>query len=183
MKANEKIQIFISREVKSEYVVHIRGEIEAFEDYVEVFETLSNISENDTLTVVLNTPGGCCSTGWALIDAIQEVPCPVLMHVSYPTYSMGALLAMCGDFLTIAEDSYIMFHDFSTSTRGKGGDMALYINNYREVFIKRFNKLAQPFLTKKECRDMFAGLDIYIHDNSPELKERVKRHFKQPKEV
>ena len=179
MAAAEKHQIFTTKHVSIDYVLELRDGIESFEDYVDVFKMLNTITDKDTLEVRLNTPGGDCSVGWALIDAIQSVPCPVHCIVTYPTYSMGALLAVCGDMLTICDDTYIMFHDFSSGMKGKGGDMALYLNNYREVFVKRFNKLCQPFLSKKESRDMFNGLDIYIHDSCPTLATRIDRHFKR----
>jgi len=176
--SKNKMAIYHNSIVTRNATIEIKGAIENFEDYDPIFKLLPTLEEKDSLIVKLNTPGGCCSVGMELIDAIVAVPCNVHCIVTYPTYSMGALLALCGNQLTIADNSYIMFHDFSSGMRGKGGDMKLYIDNYREVFIKRFNKLCTPFLSKKESADMFNGKDIYIHDTDPSLPDRMKRHFR-----
>jgi len=176
--SKNKMAIYHDDVVTRNVTIEIKGAIEEFEDYDAIFKLLPTLKEKDSLIVKLNTPGGCCSVGMELIDAIQAVPCPIHCIVTYPTYSMGALLALCGDHLTIADDSYIMFHDFSSGMSGKGGDMKLYLDNYREAFVKRFNKLCLPFLSKKESAAMFNGKDIYIHDTDPSLPDRMKRHFR-----
>lgn len=158
--------------------VYIRGTIEEFEDYDDLVKELSKATENDFVVVHLNTPGGDCSIGFFIIDQIMQVPCPVHVVVEYPTYSMGAIMAMCGDDLTIEQDSYIMFHDYSGGSRGKGEETAAYINNYRKVFKDKFTRLCKPFLTQSEVNKMFKGEDIYIHHDDPSLKERIARHFK-----
>ena len=173
-----KVQMYHDDTIVRDTVIEIRDSIESYEDYYDVFKFLPTLKASDNLTIAIDCPGGRCDVGFALIKAISVVPCIIKCVVTAPSYSMGALLAMCGDHLVLEEDSYIMFHDFSSGMSGKGGDMALYLNNYREVFIKRFNKLCTPFLTKKESANMFNGKDIYIHDNDPTLQERIKRHFR-----
>jgi len=181
--SENKVQMFHDDTVVRNTVIEIRDSIESYEDYYDVFEFLPTLKASDMLTINIDCPGGRCDVGFALIKAISSVPCIIKCVVTAPTYSMGAMLAICGDHLVMEEDSYLMFHDFvlhdfGSGMSGKGGDTALYVNNYREVFIKRFNKLCTPFLTKKESANMFKGKDIYIHDNDPTLQERIKRHFR-----
>jgi ATP-dependent protease ClpP protease subunit len=161
-----------------EFDFYIRGDIECFEDYDDLIKEFSKVSSDDSVVIYLNTPGGDCSVGFFIIDQIIQLPCPVHMVVQYPTYSMGAIMALCGDALTIQEDAYIMFHDYSGGSRGKGEETADYVNNYRKVFKDRFNRICTPFLTKKESEKMFEGKDIYIHHDDPSLESRCKRHFK-----
>lgn len=157
---------------------YIRGAIEDFKDYDDLLDDFNNVTENDSVVIYLNTPGGDCSIGFFLIDEIMQLPCHVHMVVQYPTYSMGAIMALCGDKLTIEKDSYIMFHDYSGGSHGKGDETADYINNYRKVFKDRFKRLCCPWLTKKEADSMFNGKDIYIHHDDPTLDDRSARHFK-----
>jgi ATP-dependent protease ClpP protease subunit len=91
---------------------------------------------------------------------------------------MGAIMALCGDDLSIAPDCYIMFHDYSGESHGKGEETAMYVNNYRKMFKDRFTRLCKPFLTQKEIDRMFNGEDIYIQHDDPLLETRIKRHFK-----
>lgn len=158
--------------------IYLRGTIECFEDYDTLVKELDKVTENDSVVVHLNCPGGDCSVGFFLIDQLMCLPCPVHMVVEYPTYSMGAIIALCGDKLTIEPDSYIMFHDYSSGQRGKGEETYQHNVNYRRVFKDRFTRLCKPFLSQSEINRMFKCEDIYIHHDDPSLKERIKRHFK-----
>lgn len=161
----------------TDWEFHIRGSIESFEDYDNMFLDFAKVSKDDSVAICLNTPGGDCSIGFFIIDQILKIPCKVHMIVDYPTYSMGAIMALCGHSLTIKKDCYIMFHDYSGGSHGKGEESAAYVNNFRKVFKDRFTRLCKPFLAPKEIEKMFKGEDIYIHWDDPSLKERTKRHF------
>ena len=162
----------------TDFDIYIRGTIKKFEDYDDLVTELANIDEKDSVVVHLNCPGGDCAIGFFLIDQLINLPCPVHMVVEYPTYSMGAIIALCGNKLTIRKGSYIMFHDYSGGTDGKGEESYLYTTNYRKVFKERFTLLCKPFLTQFEINKMFKGEDLYIHYDDPSLSDRIKRHFK-----
>lgn len=162
--------------IKKEHYVYIRGAIEDWEDYDDLLGL--DPAEDDCVVVFLNTPGGDCAIGFHVIDHITSFKCHVHMVVEYPTYSMGAIMAVSGDSLSFMDDTYIMFHDYSGGAGGKGQETVDYTLNYREVFRKKFNRLCTPFLTRKESNSMFKGEDIYIHDTDPTLKKRIERHFK-----
>lgn len=173
----EKCFILKKPQTTTKYHIYIHDNIECFEDYDDLIEQLANTGENDSVKLHLNCPGGDCSIGFHIIDHLQSLPCQLDVLVEYPTYSMGAIMALCGDSLTFAPDSYIMFHDYSGGTRGKGEETHMYTTNYRKIFKNKFTKLCAPFLTKKEIERMFKGEDIYIHDDDPSLAARIKRHF------
>lgn len=175
---SEKCYVHSTTTTIKDWDFYIRGDIECFEDYDNLLKEFAKVTDKDSVVIYLNTPGGDCSVGFFLIDQIMQLPCPIHMVVQYPTYSMGAIMAVCGDKLTIEEDAYIMFHDYSGGSRGKGEETAAYINNYRQVFKNKFKRLCCPFLTKKEADNMFKGEDIYIHHDDPSLKDRNQRHFK-----
>ena len=164
--------------VHKEVDIYIRGVIECFEDYDDLVKELGKVTEKDSVVVHLNCPGGDCSVGFFLVDQLMALPCPVHMVVEYPSYSMGAILAVCGDKLTIEPDSFIMFHDYSGGSRGKGGETEAYVNNYRKMFRNRFTRVCKPYLSQSEINRMFKGEDLYIHHDDPSLKERNARHFK-----
>ena len=124
------------------------------------------------------TPGGRCDVGFMLIDRLQALECPKDVIVPYPSYSMGAIMALCGDSLVINEGSFLMFHDYSTGGRSKGNELFKSTEAYSEVFAHRFRKICKPFLTEKECEDVLQGKDLYIKWNDPTLESRKRRHFK-----
>lgn len=162
----------------SKYTVSIWDDIENYEDYDELLKQLSNIGKDDELKLYVSSPGGRCDIGFMIIDRIQALECQVDIIVPYPTYSMGALMSLCGNSLTVAPGSFLMFHDYSSgNARSKGNEQFKHTEAYIEVFRYRFNKICQPFLSKKECADVLDGKDLYIKWNDSELKNRIKRHF------
>lgn len=169
----------ISKKLKTtkHLTVHIRGAIEDFEEYDDLVTEFKSLEKTDMVTVCLNTPGGDCSVGFFIIDQIKALECLVTLQVDYPSCSMGAITALCGDSLTLQPDTYIMFHDYSGGTRGKGEETIQYTTNYRKIFKERFTRLCYPFLSKAEINKMFKGEDIYIHWDDPTLGERCRKHF------
>src|SRR3990167_5023447 len=118
------------------YKVSIWGNIKEYEDYDKLLETLDKITEEDCVELRVSTPGGRCDIGFTIFDRIVHLPCEVKVIVPYPTYSMGAILALSGNSLEIKPGAFMMFNDYSTGSEGKGNEI--------------FNDICQPFLTKKE---------------------------------
>lgn len=169
----------VTSKVKStHYDISIWDDIEDFEDYDDLFKALSKIGKNDSLTLKVSTPGGRCDIGFAIYEKIHNLDCRVNVIVPYPTYSMGAIIALCGDSLKVEPGAFLMFHDYSTGTRGKGNEIAKSAEAYGECFAYRFNKICQPFLTKKECSIILNGQDLYVKWDDDNLAKRIERHFK-----
>ncbi len=168
----------IQTKVKTEYTISIWDELEEYEHYADLIETLYKASSTDKVKLKISTPGGRCSVGFNIIDRIQSLECRVDIEVPYPTYSMGAIMALSGDSLYIKPGGFLMFHDYSTGMKGKGNEIFKSTEAYRESFECRFKLICQPFLTKKECVEVLNGKDLYIKWNQVDLKERIRRHFK-----
>lgn len=159
------------------YVISIWDNIEEYKDYDDLFKTLSKITADDTVKLNVSTPGGRCDIGFALIDRLMTLECPLDIYVPYPTYSMGAIMALCGNSLEIAPGAFLMFHDYSTGTKGKGNEIFKQTEAYIETFSYKFNEICQPFLSEKECNNILNGKDLYIKWNDEKLAKRIRRHF------
>lgn len=161
------------------HTISIWDDLEEYEDYDKLLEVLNKISPKDSVTLKVSSPGGRCDIGFMLIDRLQDLPCQLDVIVPYPTYSMGAIMALCGDSLHVEDGSFLMFHDYSGGGgRSKGNEAFKHSEAYCEVFNHRFNQICKPFLSKKECDDVLQGKDLYIKWNDPTLEERIARHFK-----
>ena len=148
---SKKFEVQTKQHTKTDYIVSIWDNIEDYEDYDKLFETLNKITEKDCVTLKVSSPGGRCSIGFELYDRIVALPCVVDVIVPYPSYSMGAILALCGRSLELKPGAFIMFHDYSTGTRGKGNEIYKQTEAYQQSFGHRFKDICQPFLTEKEC--------------------------------
>lgn len=173
-----KYEIISTPNEGKHYEISIWDEIESYSDYDKLFEELNKITKADRVTLYVSTPGGRCDVGFTLYDRICSVPAIVDVIVPYPTYSMGAILALVGDSLTINPGAFLMFHDYSTGARGKGNEIFKSTEAYKETFEYRFREVCQPFLSEKECTSILNGQDKYIKWNNKQLKTRMGRHFK-----
>ncbi len=172
-----KFECIIKPNEGKTYDISIWGSIKEYEDYDRLLETMNNINNKDEVNLYVSTSGGRCDIGFTLFDRIVALPCNVKVTVPYPTYSMGAILALSGNTLSINSGAFMMFHDYSTGADGKGNEIFKQTEAYMETFAYRFNSICQPFLTKKECGDILNGRDCYVKWNDNNLDKRIKRHF------
>lgn len=173
----KKFEILVTPQ-SSLYEICIWDDLEEFEHYDELMKVIPKIKEDDQVYLKVGTPGGRCDIGFMLIDRFKGLPCRCDVVVPYPTYSMGAIMALCGDSLTMMPGSFLMFHDYSTGGRGKGNELIKSTEAYSEIFAYRFNDICHPFLTEEECKAVLEGQDLYIKWNDSSLKKRMRRHFK-----
>lgn len=173
----KKFEVISKPTSSKEYNISIWDSIEDYEDYDDLRKALDEISKKDKVTLNVFTPGGRCDIGFDLYHRIKALECTVDVVVPYPTYSMGAILALSGDSLKVLPGAYLMFHDYSGGAKGKGNEMYKQTAAYMEAFACMFNNICQPFLTKKECADILEGKDLYVKWN--DIEDRVKRHFKE----
>ena len=173
----KKFEVNVTPNEGKLYEVSIWDDIEEYEDYDELLKQLSKISSRDDVTLSVSSPGGRCDVGFMIIDRLRALECNVDVIVPYPTYSMGAIMSLCGDSLEIEPGAFLMFHDYSTGTRGKGNEIFKGTEAYKETFKYRFKDVCHPFLSKKECDKILDGHDLYIKWDDPTLDKRKKRHF------
>lgn len=163
--------------VRNTHTISIWDGIESYGDYSDLFKKLNEIRDEDLVFLKVSSHGGRCDVGFEIYDRMIGLECPVHVIVPYPTYSMGAILALCGNSLTVEPGAFLMFHDYSFGTRGKGNEVFKQTEAYKEVFKYRFNQICQPFLTKKECEKVLNGQDLYVKWNDDNLENRIRRHF------
>lgn len=173
-----KFKVNSTTESTTKYTIDILGGIREYEDYEKLLDTLDKIGKKDTVLLKVRSPGGRCDVGFLIYDRIKELKSKIDVEVSYPSYSMGALLSLVGNSLELKPGAFLMFHDFSTGRDGKGNEIEKSITNYSKIFKYRFNEICQPFLTKKECDDILHGKDLYVNWDDDNLEARIKRHFK-----
>ncbi len=152
--------------------------ISNFSDYKELFKALKEAQEGDGVELRINCPGGHCDVGMMIVQAIKETKATVVCNVVYPSHSMGAIIAVAGDYLVMQPHTFLMFHTYSGGTHGKSDDMLKDVMYTDEAIKGMFGDVVCPFLTKKEVERMHRGEDLYIKSDDVTLPARLKRHFK-----
>lgn len=99
-------------------------EIGAPSDYVDMVYRMMKATEDDTIFIHLNTPGGQLDTGIQIINAIQNTQAHVITVIESAAYSMGSLIFLAGDEMVINDNCMMMIHNFNGGFIGKGNEIA-----------------------------------------------------------
>lgn len=73
---------------------------------------------NDHITLLINSPGGSCEIGWAIVDVMNFIRLPVHTVVIGLAASMAADIFVNGDQRTMGEHSTLMIHQHSSLSAG-----------------------------------------------------------------
>lgn len=128
----------------------------------------SNILSKDrsSLTLVLNTVGGECGEGFAVIDVMQTSRIPVATVGIGNIMSMGVLLLSAGakGYRAITRNTEVMAHQFAGYFHGKQHELIATQHAYKmleEKFFKHF--LRHSKMNEKQIREvLFAPSDRYL---------------------
>lgn len=145
--------------------------------YAELLRFLSVRHEFETIIVHLASGGGDCHSGVAIMHALKNCAANVIISVVSPCYSMGAMIALCGDGLILQPKTFLMFHNFSTEQSGKAGELKTGLEHYSRHFFGMLEYGCCPFLTDKEVGMLKRDVDVYVHESDKTLESRIERHF------
>ena len=108
-----------------------------------------------TINLRLNTPGGSVFDGTAIHNALIEHPANVVVHVDGVAASAGSFIAMAGDEIRMADNSYMMIHNASGGVMGEADDM----RRYADLLEKMNNTIAGMYERKSgKPRSHWMGL-------------------------
>lgn len=173
--ANKRV---VSQQVSTVVEYEIFDTIEDHEQYVELRDDLYRANENDIAILKINSPGGNVDVGLMIVKAIQESKANVIARVMFPSASMASLIALSCDFLVMDKYSELMFHSYAGGNYGRAHEILESTTSWHKHLTGIFDDILGKFLTKKEKTKMWEGAEIRICWNSPDLEERIRRHYK-----
>lgn len=154
------------------YHYYVTDEIEDIEMYIDLINTLKTAEPHDTVFIYLNTPGGDMSIAIQIISAIKQCQGTVVTALEGNVCSAGTLIFLSGHKFLINPNCTFMIHDYSQWVGGKGNEIHLQVNYYKEYFRKLANDIYGNFLTENEIESVLAGKDIWM--DSDEVLRRLK---------
>lgn len=171
--SNEILHVTEKKTVLREYNVYLLSRIGDLEYYKELFDLFRRSDEHDSFSIYLNNFGGRVHTGIDIINAVRATKSTVRTVISGPLYSMAPLIALQGDEVVLEENTFMMFHDYSSMQGGKGSEIEASVKHYRSFFRDCFSQWTKGFLSRKEQDDVISGKDLYL--NYAECKDRLKK--------
>lgn len=79
---------------------------------------LSQISAVSPIYIILNSPGGDVSQGFAIYDYIKQLPNEVIVTVYGEAYSMAVAILQAGDIRRMSPRSTLLLHDGNDAVSG-----------------------------------------------------------------
>lgn len=159
--------------VRSLFNVYLHSSVEKQAEYVALIDLLRNGDENDSFVIYLNNRGGSAATGIDIINAMKHSHSEIVVCLTGPIYSMAPLIALSADKIFVEENSFMMFHDYSSGMSGKGHEQKANVLHTKDFFDELFNKITKGFLSAKEQKEVNNGKDLYI--NNKETIRRLKK--------
>jgi ATP-dependent protease ClpP protease subunit len=164
---------------------------EYFEDkgyYQSVLNLMSNVSENDSITFILNNHGGSLDVLLPLINLLELTSAHTVALCTGSQSSAATIFAMYCDELVALDFSEFMIHEMQA---GFGGTMSNVSRN-ADSSKKRNKRLVREayggFLSPEEIEDVLRGVEVYLCDEEinarwPSRKDWREEFFAQKQQT
>lgn len=170
---NKYLHITNKQLTKNIYSVYLTEHIGDSRHYRDLYNLLRQANHDDLFLFYMNNYGGLVHTGIEIINAMNASHASTISVLTGPVYSMAPLITLNADKVCVEPHSFMMFHDYSGGTRGKGHEQEAAIINDRPFFSELFSTITKKFLNTKEIRQVLQGKDLYL--NRETIIDRLKK--------
>jgi ATP-dependent protease ClpP protease subunit len=150
---------------------YINGGIEGPEKYTQWFHQIRNAKPTDIIKLHLNSFGGDMFTAIQFMHCFNQSSAHLHVSVEGACMSAATLLFLIADDWEISPHSMFMFHNYSSGTFGKGGEMYDSITHERKWSETLFRDVYQGFLDDDEIKSILDNKDIWM--DAEEVVERL----------
>lgn len=156
--------------------VTIHGEIDNSSAYLIIsqLEHLAYMSNDEAITLHLNTEGGSLTDAFAIYDCIKNLSCPVIILATGLCASAGLLILAAGDYKMATQNTTFYYHQPIFAQPGiinSAKDMNT-LNFYYQYCQSQLNNVIKPTLniSKSHWDKYFKSSTGYYFDATQALK-------------
>jgi ATP-dependent protease ClpP protease subunit len=157
------------------YEFYLSGEVHDPEHYVEWFTIMRNATDQDTVKIYINSPGGNLHTAIQFLRVLSECDAHVVTSAEGACMSAATIIFLCGDSIEVTPHSLFMFHNYSGGAIGKGGELYDQAVFERMWSLELFREVYTNFLTDAELAAMLDGKDVWL--TSAEVSDRLNEIY------
>lgn len=155
--------IFVYPIPTNDYVIYI-DDLSWLEDHQERLQLIRMATPDDSIRIVINSPGGVVSIAMAYVNAMAESAANIVTHAEGNVCSAGTVLWLASEERTVSPLTMFMFHNYQGGTWGDGANMHSQI-----IFEKAyFERLAERFygnvLTEEEISRIKGGGQVWMDE-------------------
>lgn len=135
---------------------------------------IEHLESDWKLRILLNTPGGCMGTTFALLRAVQMTKAEVITHNAGMAASCGSWILGMGSKIIIEPNSNTMYHNSSGGYGGYTSTIGVYGAVQQQVIVKFVfdNAVRKGLLTREESNNIIKkNQEFYL--SSKVITERL----------
>ena len=170
------ITAFTDRPISKVHKFYLSGEIKSPSEYIHWFETIRNASETDVVVIHINSYGGDLFTAIQFMRTFAETKANIVASVEGACMSAATVIFLTAKHFEISKHSMFMFHNYSSGSFGKGGEMYDNIVHEREWSRKLWKDVYTGFLTETEINSILQNKDIWM--SGEEVSKRLEKKFR-----
>lgn len=163
---------------------YLSGAVKPASEYTQWFETIRNASETDVVIFHINSYGGDLFSAIQFMRVISETKAQVVASVEGICMSAATLIFLSARHWEISKHTIFMFHNYSSGSFGKGGELYDNIIHSRKWSENLWRDVYKGFLTENEIESILNNKDIWLSgdDVNARLIKKVQ-NGKQKKTV
>lgn len=163
-----------------DHIIYI-DDLSWLDDHQDRLQAIRSAGPDDTIRIVINTPGGAVNIAMAYISAFRETQAQIVAHAEGMVCSAGTILWLSIPERTVSPMTEFMFHNYQGYAYGDGANMHSQI-----VFWERhFNRIVKEFygnvLTQEEIDKILTGGQVWMDEN--EILTRTKGTLMDAKNI
>lgn len=164
-------RIKISKTISHNITVFLDDIIGSPSEYRDEIWTIINASEDDEVTVLLNTVGGNLSTALAIREALLMTQAQSTAIIINECSSAGTIIALSCDNVGVLNSAEFMIHTAKFMSGGNTNNVKDHVDFTHNQVHKLIDDVYSGFLTKDEIEKVKLGKEFWF--DSEETKKRL----------
>jgi len=155
--------------VVNNYEIYLNQSITMSPNLYVLLDMFRSASKNDSIKVHLNSPGGRLDTTISILNAMEDCKAEITMVADGRVASACTFLFLAGDKHEIRGFAYFMFHQYSGSASGKGGDIREKVEFTYSHYEKFFKHYYGELFEEERIQELLNGKDKYMEKSEMEM--------------
>lgn len=165
----EENPFIVTSSLGNHYEIYITGDIVDTFSYLDELKLLASVTENDKVTIRINSVGGLLATALQFVSAIRACKAPTVALVNEASSAATLISLACGTVI-MQPHGFFMIHTYSHGVHAKGSDIKA-LHEFSEKHIKQIMyDLYLGFLTEDEIEAVISGTDKYYTEDECNMR-------------